>query len=144
MTPNKPPDSKTVEIISYCAWNESRVKIIKLIAECAMAKKLPCTQRLDKYEIHVEKREGTLSFSPKKQVDLRASIQNFSDLECVYDKPMVQTMVIEAVVGKSAFKTKLNNLISKVRASLFIYSFLQQSVGSLIAMPPNNVQCSIQ
>ncbi|XP_032870326.1 uncharacterized protein LOC116967820 isoform X5 [Amblyraja radiata] len=113
LTPNKPPDSKTVEIISYCAWNESRVKIIKLIAECAMAKKLPCTQRLDKYEIHVEKREGTLSFSPKKQVDLRATIQNFSDLECVYDKPMVQTMVIEAVVGKSAFKTKLNHLISK-------------------------------
>ncbi|XP_078287252.1 uncharacterized protein LOC144611834 isoform X2 [Rhinoraja longicauda] len=113
LMPNRPSDSKTVEIISYCAWNESRVKIIKLIAECAMAKKLPWTQRLDKYEIHVEKREGTLLFPPKKQVDLRATIQNFSDSECAYVKPMVQTMMIEAVVGKSAFKTKLNHLISQ-------------------------------
>ncbi|XP_051900306.1 uncharacterized protein LOC127586408 isoform X4 [Pristis pectinata] len=113
MTTSRSSDSKTVEIISYCAWNESRVKIIKLIAECAMANKLPCTQRLDRYEIHLEKREGTLLFSPKKQVDLRATIQNFSDSECVFDKPMMQTMVIEAVVGNSAFKAKLSHLISK-------------------------------
>ncbi|XP_067831222.1 uncharacterized protein [Heptranchias perlo] len=113
-TANRSAASKTVEIISYCAWNESRVKIIKLIAECAMANKLPSTQRLDKYEIHLEKREGTLLFPPKKHVDVRATIQNFSDSECAFDKPLVQTMVIEAVVGNSAFKTKLNHLISKV------------------------------
>ncbi|XP_072125896.1 uncharacterized protein [Mobula birostris] len=112
-TTNRSSDSKTIEIISYCSWNESRVKIIKLIAECAMANRLPCTQRLDKYEIHLEKREGTSLFSPKKCVDLRATIQNFSDSEGVFDKPMMQTMVIEAVVGNSAFKAKLSHLISK-------------------------------
>ncbi|XP_072885504.1 uncharacterized protein [Hemitrygon akajei] len=112
-TTNRSSDSKTIEIISYCSWNESRVKIIKLIAECAMANRLPCTQRLDKYEIHLEKREGTSLFSPKKRVDLRATIQNFSDSEGVFDKPMMQTMVIEAVVGNSAFKAKLSHLISK-------------------------------
>ncbi|XP_069764241.1 uncharacterized protein [Narcine bancroftii] len=113
MTTSRPSDSKAVEIISYCAWNESRVKIIKLIAEWAMANKLPFTQRLDKYEIHLEKREATL-FSPRKHIDLRATIQSISGSECVSDKPMVQTMVIEAVVGNSAFKTKLSHLISKV------------------------------
>ncbi|XP_078389287.1 uncharacterized protein LOC144671331 isoform X3 [Cetorhinus maximus] len=113
-TVNRSTTSKAVEVISYCTWNESRVKIIKLIAECAMANKLPSTQRLDKYEIHLEKRDGTLLFPPKKNVDVRATIQNFSDSECTFDKPLVQTMVIEAVVGNSAFKTKLNHLISKV------------------------------
>uniref|UniRef100_UPI00398E9CA7 uncharacterized protein isoform X2 n=1 Tax=Pristiophorus japonicus TaxID=55135 RepID=UPI00398E9CA7 len=113
-TANRSPASKTVEIISYCAWNESRVKIIKLIAECAMANKLPSTQRLDKYEVHLERKEGTLLFPPKKHIDVRATIQNFSDSEGAFDKPLVQTMVIEAVVGNSAFKTKLNHLISKV------------------------------
>ncbi|XP_078097746.1 uncharacterized protein LOC144511343 isoform X2 [Mustelus asterias] len=113
-TVNRSTASKAVEVISYCTWNESRVKIIKLIAECAMANKLPSTQRLDKYEIHLEKRDGTLLFPAKKNVDVRATIQNFLDSECAFDKPLVQTMVIEAVVGNSAFKTKLNNLISKV------------------------------
>ncbi|XP_067875278.1 uncharacterized protein [Heterodontus francisci] len=113
-TANRSAASKTVEIISYCTWTESRVKIIKYIAECVMGNKLPSTQRLDKYEIHLEKREGTLLFPPKKHVDVRATIQNFSDSECVFDKPLVQTMLIEAVVGNCAFKTKLNHLISKV------------------------------
>ncbi|XP_072346393.1 uncharacterized protein [Scyliorhinus torazame] len=112
-TVNRSTASKAVEVISYCIWSESRVKIIKLIAECAMANKLPCTQRLDKFEIHLEKRDGTSLFPPKKNVDVRATIQNFTDSECAFDKPLVQTMVIEAVVGNTAFKTQLNNLISK-------------------------------
>ncbi|XP_072405285.1 uncharacterized protein [Chiloscyllium punctatum] len=112
-TTNRSTASKVVEVISYCNWNESRVKIIKLIAECAMANKLPLIQRLDNYEINLEKSDGTL-FPPKKRIDVRATIQNVSDSEHGCIRPLVQNMVIEAVVGNSAFKTKLNNLISKV------------------------------
>ncbi|XP_048474220.1 uncharacterized protein LOC109924273 [Rhincodon typus] len=112
-TTNRSTASKVVEVISYCNWNESRVKVIKLIAECAMANKLPLIQRLDKYKINLEKSDGTL-FPPKRRIDVRATIQNVSDSEHGFIRPLVQNMVIEAVVGNSAFKTKLNHLISKV------------------------------
>ncbi|XP_048378559.2 uncharacterized protein LOC125447831 isoform X2 [Stegostoma tigrinum] len=112
-TTNRSTASKVVEVISYCNWNESRVKVIKLIAECAMANKLPLIQRLDKYKINLEKSDGTL-FPPKRRIDVRATIQNVSDSEHGFIRPLVQNMVIEAVAGNSAFKTKLNHLISKV------------------------------
>ncbi|XP_042201965.1 uncharacterized protein LOC103191498 [Callorhinchus milii] len=115
---NRSAGSKTVEIVSYCSWSQSRVRIIKLIAEHTMANRLPCTQQLGCYSVRLERGEvlgsgPTLAREapPRRVVHARVTIRN---AESVLEKPTVQTMVIEAMVGTSAFRTKLNHLISKV------------------------------